>query len=78
MHAGAAGWRVMGSKKLKAVVVKGSQKPEISDEKRFEKARTEALQLIKAGSRGLSTYGHQHFKSYELPENPAHREFQEK
>ena len=48
---------VMGSKKLKAIVVKGSRKPEILDEKRFEKARTEAHQLIKAGSRGLSTYG---------------------
>jgi len=48
---------VMGSKKLKAIVVKGTRKPEISDEKRFEKVRTEALHLIKAGSRGLSTYG---------------------
>ena len=48
---------VMGSKKLKAIVVKGTRKPEISDEIRFEKVRTEALHLIKAGSRGLSTYG---------------------
>lgn len=48
---------VMGSKKLKAIVVKGTRKPEIADEKRFEKVRTEALHLIKAGSGGLSTYG---------------------
>jgi aldehyde:ferredoxin oxidoreductase len=49
---------VMGSKKLKAVVVKGDEKPLIADEERFEKARLEALRLIKAGSsKGLSTYG---------------------
>ncbi len=48
---------VMGSKKLKAIVVKGSRKPEIADEERFEKARNEALTLIKKGSGGLSTYG---------------------
>lgn len=48
---------VMGSKKLKAIVVKGSQKPEISEEERFGKARNEALTLIRKGSGGLSTYG---------------------
>ena len=51
---------VMGSKKLKAVVVKGNRKPEIADEKDFKKAIAEAMRLIKAGpvaSKGLSTYG---------------------
>ena len=51
---------VMGSKMLKAVVVKGDRKPEIASEKDFKKACAEALQLIKAGpvaSKGLSTYG---------------------
>ncbi len=51
---------VMGSKKLKAVVVKGSREPDIANEKEFGKARNEALRLIKAGpaaSKGLSTYG---------------------
>ncbi len=51
---------VMGSKKLKALVVKGDKKPEIADEGRFKKARDDALRLIKAGpvaSKGLSTYG---------------------
>ena len=48
---------VMGSKKLKAIVVKGTQKPAIADEERFDKARAQALGLIKATSGGLSTYG---------------------
>jgi aldehyde:ferredoxin oxidoreductase len=48
---------VMGSKKLKAIVVKGTRKPDIADEKRFEKVRAEALSLINKGSSGLSTYG---------------------
>ncbi|MFZ3384076.1 MAG: aldehyde ferredoxin oxidoreductase family protein [Candidatus Methanoperedens sp.] len=48
---------VMGSKKLKAVVVKGTQKPGIADEERFDKACLGASGLIKAGSSGLSTYG---------------------
>lgn len=51
---------VMGSKKLKAVVVKGNKKPSIADEEKFKKACNEALHLIKAGnvaSSGLSTYG---------------------
>lgn len=51
---------VMGSKKLKAVVVKGDNKPEIADDKGFKKAIGEAIRLIKAGpvaSKGLSTYG---------------------
>ncbi len=51
---------VMGSKKLKAVVVKGNKKPEIADEEGFKKAIDEAMRLIKAGpvaSKGLSTYG---------------------
>ncbi|VVB96540.1 Tungsten-containing aldehyde ferredoxin oxidoreductase [uncultured archaeon] len=51
---------VMGSKKLKALVVKGDKKPAIADEGKFRKARDDALRLIKAGpvaSKGLSTYG---------------------
>lgn len=51
---------VMGSKKLKALVVKGDNKPSIADEAGFRKAREQALQLIKEGpmsSKGLHTYG---------------------
>jgi aldehyde:ferredoxin oxidoreductase len=48
---------VMGSKKLKAIVVKGSTKPRIADEARFQKMRAEALDLINKGSSGLSMYG---------------------
>ncbi len=51
---------VMGSKKLKAIVVKGDKKPAIVDEDGFKKACREALHLIKerrAASKGLSTYG---------------------
>ncbi len=51
---------VMGSKKLKALVVKGDKKPDIADESGFRMARNEALRLIKEGpmsSRGLHTYG---------------------
>jgi aldehyde:ferredoxin oxidoreductase len=48
---------VMGSKKLKAIVVKGTRKPDIADEKRFEKVRAEALSHIEKGVSGLSTYG---------------------
>lgn len=51
---------VMGSKNLKALVVKGIKKPLIADESGFRKAREEALRLIKQGpmsSKGLHTYG---------------------
>jgi aldehyde:ferredoxin oxidoreductase len=51
---------VMGSKMLKAVVVKGSTKPEIADEAAFAKARDEALRQLYEGpmrSKSLSTYG---------------------
>jgi len=51
---------VMGSKKLKALVVKGDKRPLIADEVGFRKAREEALGLIKEGpmsSKGLHTYG---------------------
>lgn len=50
---------VMGAKKLKAVVARGSRKPEIADGKGFREACTDALHLIKehAASKGLSTYG---------------------
>ena len=51
---------VMGSKMLKAVVVKGTKKPEIADEVAFGKARDEALRHLYEGpmtSKGLSTYG---------------------
>jgi aldehyde:ferredoxin oxidoreductase len=48
---------VMGSKKLKAIVVKGSTKPMIADEARFQKIRAEALDLTNKGSSGLSKYG---------------------
>ncbi|MDL5504197.1 MAG: aldehyde ferredoxin oxidoreductase N-terminal domain-containing protein, partial [Candidatus Methanoperedens sp.] len=48
---------VMGSKKLKAIVVKGIQKTAIADKERFEKACKESSGLIKRGSGGLSTYG---------------------
>jgi len=48
---------VMGSKKLKAIVVKGSTKPLIADETRFKKLRSEALDSINKGSAGLSMYG---------------------
>ncbi|HEY9246312.1 MAG TPA: aldehyde ferredoxin oxidoreductase C-terminal domain-containing protein, partial [Candidatus Methanoperedens sp.] len=51
---------VMGSKMLKAIVVRGDKKPGIADEDAFRKARRDALRLIKAGpvaSKGLSTYG---------------------
>ncbi|PWB54707.1 MAG: aldehyde ferredoxin oxidoreductase [Candidatus Methanoperedenaceae archaeon] len=48
---------VMGSKKLKAIVVKGTRKPDIADGKRFEKLYTEALSKIEKGVSGLSTYG---------------------
>ena len=48
---------IMGSKKLKAIVVKGTQRPAIADKERFEKACKVASDLIKKGSGGLSTYG---------------------
>jgi aldehyde:ferredoxin oxidoreductase len=51
---------VMGSKKLKAIVVKGDKKPAIADEESFKKACREAQHLLKAGPaapKGLSTYG---------------------
>ncbi len=50
----------MGSKKLKALVVKGDKKPSVADEAGFRKAREQALRLIKEGpmsSKGLHTYG---------------------
>ncbi len=51
---------VMGSKKLKAIVVKGDKKPVIADEESFKNACREALHLLKAGPaapKGLSKYG---------------------
>jgi len=48
---------VMGSKKLKAIVVKGTRKSKIADEERFGKLCAEASGIIKEGSTGLSTYG---------------------
>jgi aldehyde:ferredoxin oxidoreductase len=51
---------VMGSKKLKAMVVKGDKKPAIADEKSFKDACRKALHLLKAGPaapKGLSAYG---------------------
>lgn len=48
---------VMGSKKLKAIVVQGTHRPAIADKERFNKACQEASSLIKKGSSGLSTYG---------------------
>ncbi len=48
---------VMGSKKLKAIVVKGTRKPQIADEERFNEARSAAQNLIKKSSGGLSRYG---------------------
>jgi aldehyde:ferredoxin oxidoreductase len=48
---------VMGLKKLKAIVVKGSTKPMIANEDRFQKVRAKALDLINKGSTGLSMYG---------------------
>ena len=48
---------VMGSKKLKAIVVKGTCKPDIADGKRFEKLCSEASSKIEKGVSGLSTYG---------------------
>ncbi len=49
---------VMGSKNLKALVVKGNKKPSIAEEEGFKKAADEALRLIKSiSSKGLHTYG---------------------
>lgn len=51
---------VMGSKKLKALVVKGDKRPLIADENGFRKARDEALRLIKkspVSSKGLHIFG---------------------
>ena len=51
---------VMGSKNLKAVVVKGSKKPKIADKDFFDRSRKEALRLLKVNpitSKGLATYG---------------------
>ncbi len=51
---------IMGSKNLKAVVVKGDKKPMIADKEEFKKACDDAMHLIKVGpvaSKGLSTYG---------------------
>ncbi len=49
---------VMGSKNLKALVVKGNKKPSIADEKGFKKAVDEVLHLIEPmSSKGLHTYG---------------------
>ncbi|MEM0049170.1 MAG: aldehyde ferredoxin oxidoreductase family protein [Candidatus Bathyarchaeia archaeon] len=41
------GGAVMGSKNLKAIVVKGSKRPEIFDEKTFEEAVREEIEIIK-------------------------------
>jgi len=53
---------VMGSKNLKAIVVKGSKKPSIADEGMFKKAYDDVLRLLKAspvvmGELGLAEYG---------------------
>lgn len=54
------GGAVMGSKNLKAIVVKGSKRPEIFDEKAFEEAAREEIEVIKESPvfeafRGLGT-----------------------
>jgi aldehyde:ferredoxin oxidoreductase len=49
---------IMGSKKLKAIVVKGDNRPEIADKEGFKKAVDKALHLIKTiSSKGLHIYG---------------------
>ena len=51
---------VMGSKNLKAIAVKGTQKVEVADEEAFKKAREDALKKLKENSvtaEGLPTYG---------------------
>ena len=39
---------VMGSKKLKAIVVRGSKKPEVYDEEAYRRAAVEAIKAVKA------------------------------
>ncbi len=51
---------VMGSKKLKAIIVRGSRSIEISDNEKMEKYIAEAMRLLKASpvaSKGLAYYG---------------------
>ncbi len=50
---------VMGSKKLKAIVAHGKQKPRLSNETAFKNARSKALQLIKHSlvAEGLKNFG---------------------
>lgn len=51
---------VMGSKNLKAIVVKGEGKPAIANQKLFQKHRAEIQRLLIANpvtSKGLATYG---------------------
>jgi len=49
----------MGHKRLKAIVVRGSTKPSIADEKGFEDANKEILRLLRASPplKSLSVYG---------------------
>jgi aldehyde:ferredoxin oxidoreductase len=56
------GGAVMGSKNLKAIVVKGTRRPEIYDEKNFDEAVKEQIELIRKspgyeGMRSLGTNG---------------------
>ena len=51
---------LMGRKKLKAMVVKGSTKPIVHDLEMFKEAKSEIMRLIKANpvtSKGLAAYG---------------------
>ncbi|MBW6470112.1 MAG: aldehyde ferredoxin oxidoreductase family protein [Methanosarcinaceae archaeon] len=51
---------VAGSKNLKAIVVRGDNKPEIADEVAFTKAKESAMRLLRASpvtSKGLKNYG---------------------
>jgi aldehyde:ferredoxin oxidoreductase len=51
---------VAGSKNLKAIVVKGTCKPEIADAEAFAEAKESAMQLLRASpvtSKGLKNYG---------------------
>jgi len=53
------GGAVMGSKNLKAIVIKGSKKPEIYDEKTFDDAVKEQIEKIKGnpGAESLRNFG---------------------
>ena len=51
---------VAGSKNLKAIVVKGTSKPEIADDGAFAEAKVSAMRLLRASpvtSKGLKIYG---------------------